>query len=405
MIPGKRKKDVHILSTFMFVLIAHIFPFSSYRLFSTADKADQSEAAYALDLTHYGTQRDFNLKLEDIAIECSSKKKKNIDVISRATFAEALVTKLDLAREAGTAPFEVDIITYNTLMKVWAKAAQTLAEGRGRGDVNSVIHAMDDVPEELMNDGVYTAGDAALRALEILNGVEQRYLTGESNVAPNTFSYNIVLDGLHKGDSRDSVEDVEELFNKMKKWSAEGVADPYDEEEYVNSDASKWKQIRPDAITYSIVMETLGQSKDYGVMSKIENLLEEIETEYERTKDEELKPVTRVSNAAINAILKNSTGPRNSKTKSNKAWLSAKKVHEIINSCNKKWKETGDESYRPDITTITMAIDAYSRCYDLPATERGEFLFEKAYKDWKATGDKKLKPSSKSFTVVSAKTY
>lgn len=334
-------------------------------------------------------------------MECSTKNSQTTDVISRATIAEALVTKLENAMKDGSAPFNADVVTYNTLMKVWGRAAQTLAEGRGRGDVNEVIHAMDDVPEELNHGGVYTAKDAADRALTILNTVEKNYLTGASDIAPNTFGYNIVLDGIAKCHAKDAPEQVEKIFNRMKRVSVEGVPHPDEDEEYLNGDVSKWAAVRPDAISYSIVMETIGQSREYGIMSKVENLLEDIEAEYEKTNDPELKPVTRVANSAINAFLKNSGSIKGHKASSNKAWLSAKKVHEIVNTCNRKWKETGDASYQPDITTITMAIDSYSRCNDIAATERGEFLFEKVYKDWKKTGDSKLKPSSRSFTVVS----
>lgn len=375
---------------------------SSNCLFSTASppgEANQSKTESYLDLSHYSSQRAFNLALEDIATEISSKKNRNLDVISRASIAEALVTKLEIAMNEGTAPFDTDIVTYNTLMKVWAKAAQTLADGRGRGDVNQVIHAMDDVPEELTRGGVYTAKDAADRALSILNEVEQKYLTGETKVAPNTFGYNIVLDGLHKCGAYHATDSVQDLFNKMKQWSSEGVEHPDEDEEYVNGDVSMWKRARPDAITYSIVMESIGNSRDYGTMSMVEELLGELEAEYEKTQDPDLKPVTRVANSAINSFLRNSSGNRG-KTSSNKAWLSAKKVHEILNSLNKKWKKTGDSSYQPDITTITMVIDAYARCTDVAATERGEFLFEKIHRDWEQSGDSKLKPSSKTFTVM-----
>jgi len=335
-------------------------------------------------------------------MECtSSKRNKNGDVISRATLAEALVTKLDLAMTDGTAPFQADVVTYNTLMKVWARASQTLAEGKGRGDVNEVIHAMEDIPEELTLGAVYTSKDAADRACEIMHVMEQKYLTGESKIAPNTYGYNIVLDGLHKCFARDSPDRVQEIFNKMKEWSSKGVKTAEDsKKECVNGDASNWTQVRPDAITYSIVMETIGQSREYGIMSKVDSLLELIEAEYEETKDPALKPVTRVSNSAINAYLR-SGGGQNWKASSNKAWLTAKSVHEILNSLQRKWKSTGDASYQPDITTITMIIDAYGRCSDIAATERAEYLFESMYKQWKESGEDKLMPSSRTFTVVS----
>jgi molybdopterin converting factor small subunit len=381
--------------------------FSTASASSGEAKGNPSKTEYELDLSHYSNVREFNLVLESIASECTSNKKDSgVDVISRASIAEALVRKLDAENATGEGSFKADISTYNILMKVWARAAQTLAEGRGRGDINQVIHAMDDVPEELTFGGVYTAKDAAHRAAMILEDLEQNYLTGKSEVAPNTFGYNIVLDGLGKCQSKDSPQEVLKIFEKMKLWNTKGVLDPNhkkgeDEEEYINTDASQWQAIKPDSITYSVIMETLGQSKDPEVVAKVDDLLEELEAEYEKTNDYNLKPVTRVYNAAINAYLKHAGTPQKARDASSKGWIYAKKVHSILNALTKKWEDTGDESYQPDITTYTMVIDAYGRCNDVAAVERGEILFEKVYKKWIETGDEKLKPSSRTFTVVS----
>mmetsp|Transcript_12472 Transcript_12472/g.23405 ORF Transcript_12472/g.23405 Transcript_12472/m.23405 type:complete len:664 (-) Transcript_12472:1654-3645(-) len=384
---------------------------SSVIRFSTASapgeaKGNPSKTEYELDLTHYSNTREFNLFLESIALECTGNRKNSgVDVISRASIAEALVRKLDAANAIGKVPFKADVATYNILMKVWARAAQTLAEGRGRGDINQVIHAMDDVPEELTFGGIYTAKDAANRASVILEELEQRYLNGESDLAPNTFGYNIVLDGLSKCQSRDSPQEAMKIFNKMKLWNIKGVLNAKrkkgeEEEGYANGDASKWQSIKPDAITYSVIMETLGQSKDQEVVAKVDELLEELESEYDKTNDHNLKPVTRVYNAAINAYLKHLGTPQKSRDTSNKGWIHAKKVHGILSSLNKKWEDTLDESYQPDITTYTMVIDAYGRCNDVAAVEKGEIIFEKVHKKWKETGDEKLKPSSRTFTVM-----
>lgn len=390
----------------------HISHQSATRLQSTATPPNestegQSKTTYTLDLSHYKNLRAFNLKLEDIASECTLTSKSNgVDVITKGYLADALVAKLSAAIEEGNAPFEPDIVTYNTLMKVWARSAQSLGDGRGRGDINQVLHGADDIPEEFMTGDIYTAKDAAERAVTIMTEVEQRYLNGESDVAPNTFGYNIILDGLSKCHAKDAPDAVLSIFEKMKTWSVEGVVDDdYDEdyeepEEYVNGDAEHWKGIRPDAITYSIVMETLGQSRDGNLVNMVDELLDEVEAEYEKTGDEELKPATRVMNSAINAYLRHSGGGPRNKMTSNKAWLHAKKVHEIFNRCNFKFKETGDASYQPDVTMVTMVIDAYGRCNDVAATERGEYMFEKMYKQWKSSGDDHLKPSSKAFTVM-----
>eukprot|EP01083_Nonionella_stella_P205118 747256_1 len=47
-----------------------------------------------------------------------------------------------------------------------------------------------------------------------------------------------------------------------------------------------------------------------------------------------------------------------------------------------------------------MAIEAYARCQDSTATERGEFLFEHVNKLWKSSKDDSFKPSSRTFTVM-----
>lgn len=367
----------------------------------------QSKNEYALDLSHYTDLRAFNLMLEDIAVECTSstyKKSGSVDVISRATVAEALVTKLEQETSDGTAPFQPDVVTYNSLMKVWARASQTLAEGKGRGDVHAVFDAMEDIPEELTHGGVYTAKDAADRAAEILENLEARFLTGESDIAPNTFGYNIVLDGYHKCGASDAAAKLGELFETMKRRSKKGVKSPLDEngeKVYVNGDVSQWTQVAPDAITYSIYMETLGQSRDKSALNQVEELLESIESAWEESKDENLKPVTRVANSAMNAYLKHGARAlRGPGSASNRSWVYAKKVHEILNGCNRKYKETGDVSFRPDITTYTMVIEAYGRCYDAAATERGEYLFRHVNKLWKSSGDDNLKPSSRTFTVM-----
>lgn len=368
-----------------------------------ASSSDQSATEHILDLHSYSNSRAFNLALEDIAADIANKKKNNkIDVISRATIAEALVGKLEQAVEDGTATFELDIVTYNTLMKVWAKAAQTLAEGRGRGDINEVLHAMDDVPEELNHGGVYTAKGAAERSLDILRKTEHRYITGQSDICPNSFGYNIVMDGISKSNAKEAPEMIEELYKRMVMLSTKGLqGEDESGEPFLRTDPALWSNVQPDTITYSIMIEVLGMSEDPDSMKQVDLLLETVQKKYEETNKPELKPVIRLANSAINAYLKHSyNNSRGDKFHSNNAWHVAKKVNDIYNTWNRKYKETGDVDFQPDITAVTQIIESYSRCGDVAATERGEVLFESAYKAWKEGGNERLKPSSKAFTVM-----
>jgi hypothetical protein len=387
------------------------YSFARSILFSTtslpsetdAPNNDQSTTEQILDLHSYSNSRAFNLALEDVAADIANRKKNNkIDVISRATIAEALVSKLEQSVEEGTATFNPDIVTYNTLMKVWAKAAQTLAEGRGRGDINEVMHAMDDVPDELNHGGIYTAKDAAERSLAILRNVEHKYMTGESDICPNSFGYNIVMDGISKSNAKEASDMIEDLYNRMVRLSTIGAqGKDEDGEPFERSDSTHWTSIHPDTITYSIMIEVLGLSEDPDSMKRVDKCLEIVQKEYEETNKPELKPVIRLANSAINAYLKHSNrNSRGDKAHANSAWQIAKKVNDIYNTWDRKYKETGDVDYQPDITAVTQIIESYSRCGDVAATERGEILFENAYKAWKEGGNERLKPSSKAFTVM-----
>lgn len=365
-----------------------------------ASSSAQSTTESFLDLSHYSCNRDFNLVLEDIATEISTKSRSNkIDVISRATIAEALVKKLEL--QSGDAPFKPDIVTYNTLMKVWAKAAQTLAEGRGRGDINEVMHAMDDVPDELNNGGVYSAKDAAERAYNILITLEDNAMNGESDIIPNAFSYNTVMDGINKSNCKEAPDMVKSVYNRMISLSKD-IVSKKDAATNESSDTrdTHWPHVRPDTITYSIMIEVLGHSEDPDAMKQVDKLLALALKKYDENKIPELKPVIRMANSAITAYLKHSASDREDKNNSSKAWIVAKKVNEIFDIWDKKYVETGDIDFQPDITTVTQIIESYSRCGDLAATEKGDSLFEKAYRDWKDNGNERMKPSSTTFTVI-----
>ena len=133
-----------------------------------------------LDLSHYDNLQSFNGALRTIAVQCNED---DIDVISRATVAEALLYKLNMNADSS---FRADTESYNLLLKIWTRGAAALAEGKGVGDINQVYHALDDIPEELAHEGVYSAKDAAERSSSILNDMVERYLRGDSVTAVPT---------------------------------------------------------------------------------------------------------------------------------------------------------------------------------------------------------------------------
>lgn len=145
-------------------------------------------------------------------------------------------------------------------------------------------------------------------------------------------------------------------------------------------------------------MESLGLSTAPDALNKVDRLFASLEKKWEETGNIQFKPNVRVVNSVINAYLRNGSAVR---SKSNtKAWSIAKKVHELLESTNTRYNDTNDKSFSPDITTFTMVIDAYARCFDHTALKIGLGLFDRANDLWEKTNDLKFKPSSKTFTVM-----
>lgn len=381
---------------------------------SSGGRDDDHSNEFILDLSHYHDLRSFNLALENIAIECqgvmtTNSNQPGVDVIGRATVAEALFRKLEQEFSKDNVSFRPDLVSYNTLLKVWAKTAQTLAQGRGRGDVQAVFHAMDNVPEDLLSHiagvgGVTTARDAALRASSILHDLESLYLRGETDIAPNEQTYNTVMDAWCKCGAKDSSKRTDEMFQKMMRWSSVGVEKSGNEEDelaYANGDVAKWEQIHPDAISYSICIESLGRDgKDGRIFDTISTLLQSLDKDYEMTQSPSLKPNVRVANSAILALSKiRSRPPLQGRDKQN-AWIYADKANSIFNHWNQKYLDTGDEDYKPDATTFTALIETYSKVGERGAAEKAEDMFNSMLKEWTETGDIRLKPTSKTFAAL-----
>ena len=352
--------------------------------------------------------------MQQIANECSDVRRIKFDIISRAAVAEALLRTLEADVDA---PYKPNIVTYNAIMKIWSKAAHVLAEGNGRGNINDVFHALDDVfiPEELMNDvkQIVSARDAALHASSILSSLETKYLTGESDVYPDCRGYSIVMDGWNKSRAKDSSEHVQKMFKRMKQWSTDGVnnvkslglTEDQIEEGLVHTEAKDWVAIKPNAVTYSITIESIRKESD-NIVGDTDHLVKLLEKEYEENQDHNFKPDIGIANALIKSCLNNAQyisgrGGKHQKSMISMSWKTAKKIDEVYGRWNRKYKATGDVDYRPNISTVNMLIEAYARCGDIVATEMAQSVFDTLVKEWKETNDEQLKPTAKTFTAVS----
>lgn len=158
--------------------------------------------------------------------------------VESAEQAEALLAELhDVYYETDDWAMQPNLITYNTVLTAWAKAAAATANG------NSHSHS---------NSNSCQAAEHCLRILEYMP------------VDPDTISYNTVLHAVARSGWEDTGERAEGLLRSMKE---QGVA--------VN------------ARSYTTCMDAWSQS---GRPDKAEMLLKEMEELYKQTKNEQLQP-------------------------------------------------------------------------------------------------------------------
>ena len=251
---------------------------------------------------------------------------------------------------------------------------------------------------------ICSARDAAEHASSILKELEDDYLRGESLTQPNTRSYNTVMDGWNKSRVKDNPHHIQDLFLKMKNWSTHGVEN--ETEGLVHADVRYWEHIKPNAQSYAIVIESHRRRAFGNKIGEIEELVEGLEREYEESKDPQFKPDVVLANAMIKSYMRNADytsggGGKYQQSMATTSWKTAKKINDIYIQWNKKFKNTGDAEFKPNVITLTMVIDAYARCGDIAATEKAELVFQNMVKEWEETGDERMKPSSKTFTAVS----
>ena len=79
----------------------------------------------------------------------------------------------------------------------------------------------------MMELNVYTAQDAASRALSILSEVENNYLTGKSDIRPDLDAYNAVMDAWAKSRVKEATDNVEQLLKRMVHLSKGGEEGKY----------------------------------------------------------------------------------------------------------------------------------------------------------------------------------
>ena len=246
----------------------------------------------------------------------------------------------------------------------------------------------------MMNINVYTASDAAFRAMSILTDMETNYLRGETDIVPDTTSYNSVLDALAKCRDKDTSREAKALVDRMIHLS-EGGEDGKDG--VANGSADLWANVSPDIVTYNSLIESLAYSPE-GLDSALD-VLSMLEGKYDETGDERVKPNIRTINQVINAYAKRSAsmckeGYFKTKEDAVEALELAEKARTLLDDMKQRYEESQDDDFKPDAATYTACCDAYARVGKAEAAERADELLEEMERS------KYVRPNFRTYTAV-----
>lgn len=128
--------------------------------------------------------RDFNAQLNQLAEKCGNPKEHVVLVASQCE---------DLFHSSP----EVNVVSFNTLLKAWSKTCATLAENKGSTSGKQQQQSSSDIPSV----PVYTARDAAEHATNLLLEMERAVDESDDDdsdessrsIVPDTTSFNCVI--------------------------------------------------------------------------------------------------------------------------------------------------------------------------------------------------------------------
>mmetsp|Transcript_20548 Transcript_20548/g.29012 ORF Transcript_20548/g.29012 Transcript_20548/m.29012 type:complete len:640 (+) Transcript_20548:192-2111(+) len=282
---------------------------------------------------------------------------------------------------------DADVITFNTVLKAWSRVAGSIADTHLNYSNNNNSPADIDFAQ-MPSIPIYTARDAAEYATKLLMEAEQKQ-SGDNGdaenknsiILPDRTSYNVAIDAWAKSRCQDAPDAAERLLKKM-----------LDHE-----------RVKPDTLSYNGVLDAWAYSKsspDY--IERLHKIFSHMEQLHEDPETRLVKPTIRTVNTIINAHAKRAGDYSNNGPDSDPemAMKEATKAHDWLNKMQKKYEDTNDEDYMPDVMTYTSVLDAYSRCGQYHGTMKAEGLLSELKQKYEKTGNFKLQPNFRTYTSL-----
>jgi len=192
--------------------------------------------------------------------------------------------------------------------------------------------------------------DAPQRVESILREMIESYHAGNRDVRPDVVSFTTVIDTLAKSGQRGSGQRGLELLEEMEAM-AMAAASSGDGDGDGDDDLS----LRPNVFSYSACINAFAKSPDEDAPERAEELLTAMKDRYEKG-DWRLRPTVVMYNSIINAYGRSG---------------SAERATAILDRMEKSVEEGGEE-VEPDALSWSLVVSAWAYSTDPGALERSE---------------------------------
>jgi len=308
----------------------------------------------------FSSLKEFNDHLETIVKKCGSM---NEPVIVRATECQEL---WEQAKENGTEKiFDPDLISFRHVLSAWSQCTQTLVRSRRNHQ------SLPSQPgSNKLNVDVYTPLDAVKRATALLFAYPD----------PDLDAYNIVMDAWSKSRVPEAPEAAERLLKRMM-----------DDE-----------SVEPNTNSYNLLIDAWANSSKQNSLEKAIQIYRHMENLRTDETKKNVSPTIRTVNAVLHAYARKSAQytSQNDQAGFDEAAKCAAASLNLLEEMKRRYKETGDLSWQPDMATYTSVMDVHSRCATYRTTKiAGQLLTE--LKDlYEKTGNYRHKPNFRTYTTL-----
>ena len=237
-------------------------------------------------------------------------------------------------------PENVDIISYNTVLKAWSRCSHRLTDFRygfvdtsnQQGDSSNFSKTRDvgdSLPPCTVNVNIYTPKDAVLRAQDWLYHPPSVGTDEEQQLEPDVQSYNIVMDAWSKSRDQKAPQHVEHIFQRLQEHGT------------------------PDLMSYNALLDAYAHApKDYqNRLDKVKQLWAHVK-ELSNTGVEGFQPSIQTVNSVLHAYT------RQAQHEPDQAVALSLEAMGILEEAEKEASEGGEQL---DVMTYTSVMECWSR--------------------------------------------